>query len=183
MREVPTEVLDEQVARLLDSAAPNRESTTRILAALARPVVGPDRLAIARLDARLKSLGTEIAALAPERGMADILSEIDATRRERERLAAQPKQDVLVNPEDALAWLASLGTRWRDTSDESRRRLALATFERINVISSPTRASHRIVSIEMTEEAERRGLVLALSASLEVTMVGDTGFEPVTSRM
>ena len=92
-------------------------------------------------------------------------------------------RDDLVNPEDALAWLASLGTLWRDTSDESRRRLALATFERINVISSPTRASHRIVSIEMTEEAERRGLVLALSASLEVTMVGDTGFEPVTSRM
>jgi hypothetical protein len=34
-----------------------------------------------------------------------------------------------------------------------------------------------------TDEAERRGLVLVLPASLEVTMVGDTGFEPVTSRM
>jgi DNA invertase Pin-like site-specific DNA recombinase len=120
VREVPTEVLDEQVARLLDGAAPNRESAARIRAALARPVVGPDRLAIARLDARLKALGTEIAAPAPERGIAEILSEIEATRRERERLAAEPKQDGLVDPEDALAWLASLGTLWRETSDEGR---------------------------------------------------------------
>ena len=76
-----------------------------------------------------------------------------------------------------------MGALWRETSDEGRRRLALATFERINVVSSPKRASHRSVSVEMTEEAERRGLVLALPAYLEVTMVGDTGFEPVTSRM
>ena len=40
-----------------------------------------------------------------------------------------------------------------------------------------------IVSVEATEEAERRGLILALTASVEITMVGDTGFEPVTSRM
>jgi hypothetical protein len=110
-------------------------------------------------------------------------SEIEATRRERERLAAEPKQDDVVDPEDALAWLASLGTLWRETSDEGRRQLALATFERISVASGPKRASHRIVSLEITDEAERRGLVLALPASIEVTMVGDTGFEPVTSRM
>jgi hypothetical protein len=82
-----------------------------------------------------------------------------------------------------LAWIASLGTLWRETSDEGRRRLALATFERITVLSGLTRGSHRIVSVEVTDEAERRGLVLALPASIEVTMVGDTGFEPVTSRM
>ncbi len=37
----------------------------------------------------------------------------------------------------------------------------------------------RIVTVEATEDAERRGLALALPA----TVVGDTGFEPVTSRM
>ena len=183
VREVPTEVLDKQVAQLLDGAAPNRESAARICAALARPVVGPDRLAIARLDARLKALGIEITAPAPERGMAEILSEIEATRRERERLAAEPKQDDAVDPEHAMEWLASLGALWRETSDEGRRRLALATFKRISVLSGAKRASHRVVSVETTEEAERRGLILALPASLEVTMVGDTGFEPVTSRM
>ena len=183
VREVPTEVLDRQVAALLYGATPNRESAARIRAALAVPVIGPDRLAIARLDTRLKELGAEISALAPQRSMAEISSEIEATRRERERLAAEPTEDDVVDPEDALTWLESLGRLWRDTTDEGRRRLALATFERISVVSGPTRASHRIVSIELTVEAERRGLVLALPASLEVTMVGDTGFEPVTSRM
>ena len=180
---MPTEVLDRQVAALLDGVDPNRESAACIRAALARPVIGPDRLAIARLDTRLKELGAEISALVPQRSVAEISSEIEATRRERERLAAEPKEDDVVDPEDAVTWLESLGHLWRDTTDEGRRRLALATFERISVVSGPTRASHRIVSIELTVEAERRGLVLALPASLEVTMVGDTGFEPVTSRM
>ena len=60
----------------LCGSAPNRESAARIQAALARPITGPDRLAIARLDARLKALGTGIAAPEPERGTAEILSEI-----------------------------------------------------------------------------------------------------------
>ena len=183
VREVPTEVVDRQVAALFDGATPNRESAARIRAALALPVIGPDRLAIARLDARLKQLGAEISALVPQRSMAVISAEIEATRRERARLAAEPIEDDAVDPEDALTWLESLGRLWRDTTDEGRRRLALATFERISVVSGPARGSHRIVSIELTVEAERRGLVLALPASLEVTMVGDTGFEPVTSRM
>ena len=88
-----------------------------------------------------------------------------------------------MDAEDALRWLASLGTLWRETSDEGRRQLAIATFARLGVVSGPERGSHRIVSVEVTDEAERRGLVLALPASIEVTMVGDTGFEPVTSRM
>lgn len=115
--------------------------------------------------------------------MAEILSDIEATRRERARLATEPQDRDEVDPDDALAWIASLGTLWRETSDEGRRRLALATFERITVLSGPTRRSHRIVSVGVTDEAERRGLVLALPASIEVTVVGDTGFEPVTSRM
>jgi hypothetical protein len=41
----------------------------------------------------------------------------------------------------------------------------------------------RIVSVTATDYAERRGLVLALPARLEVIVVGDTGLEPVTSCM
>ena len=44
-------------------------------------------------------------------------------------------------------------------------------------------AEGRIVSVQATDYAERRGLVLALPARLEVIMVGDTGLEPVTSCM
>ena len=183
VRETPTETLDRQVAALLDGAAPNRESTARIRAALDRPVLGPDRLGIARLDARLRVLALELAVPDPTRPTADIVADLGATRRERERLAAVPLDQGAVDPEEALAWLASLGTLWRDTSDEGRRRLTVATFERIGVLAGPRPGSHRIVSIEMTDEAERRGLALALPASIEVTMVGDTGFEPVTSRM
>jgi hypothetical protein len=72
--------------------------------------------------------------------------------------------------------------------DDETRDVALqrARAERQALVEVPVdrgRASHRIVSVEMTDEAERRGLVLALPASIEVTLVGDTGFEPVTSRM
>ena len=183
VREVPAEVLEEQVAALLEGAVPNREASARIRAALQRPVVEPDRLAIARLDARLKALATEIASSESTRDTEEIVSDIEATKRERERLAKAPKAQAAPAPDEVLAWLASLGKLWRETSDDGRRRLAIAIFERIGVAASPERGSHRIVSIELTAEAERRGLLLALPASLEVTMVGDTGFEPVTSRM
>ena len=183
VREVPIAVLDGQVASLLDGAAPNRESAARIRAALDRPVIGPDRLAIARLDHQLKALAAEIMDSEAGRDTAEVVAEIDTTKRERERLKATPNEQGVVDPEDSLAWLASLGRLWRETSDEGRRQLAVATFERIGVVSGAARGSHRIVSVEMTDEAERRGLALALPTSCEVTMVGDTGFEPVTPRM
>ena len=72
------------------------------------------RKEIATMDRTSRS--GKIAALAPECGMADIVSEIEATRHERERLAAQPKEDDLVDPEDPLAWLAWLGTLSRRSS-------------------------------------------------------------------
>ncbi len=183
VREVPTELLEAQVACLLDGARPNRESAARIRAALDFPVVMPDLLAIARLDARLKGLAAELVAPDQRRGSAEIVAEIERGRAERQALASRPPERDEVDPEDALIWLASLGKLWRDTSDDGRRRLAVATFARLGVVSGPKRGSHRIVSVETTEEAERRGLVLALPASIEVTVVGDTGFEPVTSRM
>lgn len=178
VREVPIAVLDEQVAMLLDGAAPNRESAARIHAALDRPVIGPDRLAIARLDHRLKALTAEILEPGHGRNTAEVVAEIEAAKRERERLRATPTERGVVDPEEAIAWLASLGRLWRETSDEGRRQLAVATFERIGVLADNARGSHRIVSVEMTDEAERRGIVLALPASIEVTMVGDTGSSP-----
>jgi hypothetical protein len=163
---------------LLAGAAPNRERAARIRAALGRPVVGPDRLAIARLDARLRQLAAEIVAPGPDRSGSEIVAEIEATRRERERLAAAPREVGVIDPEDALEWLGSLGNPWRETSDEGRRQLALGVFERIEAVSGLERGSHRIVGVELTEEAERRGIVLALPASIEVRMVGDTGASP-----
>lgn len=56
---------------------------------------------------------------------------------------------------------------------EGRRHLAVATFARLGAIAGSRRGSHRIVSVKFTQEAERRGLVLALSASIEVTLMGD----------
>ena len=183
VRETPVEVLESQVAALLEGATPNRESAARIRAVLARPPVAPDRLGIARLDHRLRALALELAVPEPRRSTAAVVAELEATRAERERMAARPIDENTVDPEEALDWLTSLAKLWRETSDEGRRRLAVATFTRLGVVSGARPGSHRIVSVEATEEAERRGLVLALPASIEVTVVGDTGFEPVTSRM
>ena len=60
VKEVPTAVLDRQVEALLTGAAPNRESAARIRAALARPIIGSDRVAITRLEAKLKKLTSEM---------------------------------------------------------------------------------------------------------------------------
>ena len=183
VREVPSALLDGQVADLLRGAAPNRESAARIRAALARPAVGPDRLGMARLEARLRSLSAELMAPEEDRSTEDIVTEMKRIRSERERMAGAPLEAAVVDPERSIEWLSSLATLWAETSDTGRRELAVATFARLGVINTGERGSHRIVSVEATEEAERRGLVLALPASLEVTVVGDTGFEPVTSRM
>ena len=64
-------------------------------------------------------------------------------------------------------------------------------FARLGTVADPPQAAHdrrhlaraRIVDVDLSEYAERRGLVLALPARLEVVMVGDTGLEPVTSCM
>ena len=110
----------------------------------------------------------------------EIVAEIKTAKMQRERLAASP---VDADPQRALDWLSSLPNLWNETSDAGRRGLAVTTFARLGVVGTSVRGSHRIVSVEASEDAERRGLVLALAASIEVTLVGDTGFEPVTSRM
>ncbi len=87
--------------------------------------------------------------------------------------------------------LNDLGRLWRETDDVERRGLAVTIFSRLGTVADSDRSVHdrrrpahaRIVDVEVTDYAERRGLVLALPARLEVVMVGDTGLEPVTSCM
>ncbi len=175
--DTPAAILDAQVAALLRGAAPNHESAARIRRALAVPSVMPDRLAIHRVDARLRSVAMELAAPEQLRPVRQILDELQTLRAQRVGLEATPIRADAVPADEALEWLSSLGKLWDDTTEDGRRALAIAIFSRLGAID------RRITSVEATPDAERRGLVLALPAALNVTMVGDTGFEPVTSRM
>lgn len=178
VREVPTAILDDQVEQLLDGARPNRQSEARIRAALAAPVVAPDRLAIARVDARLRSLAAELVAPTRIRRTEDTMAEIETLRAQRAELASCSVDADTVHPDDALEWLSNLGKLWRETSDLGRRALAVATFARLSVTAGAAPRSHRIVEVAATAEAERRGLALALPTRLVVTVVGDTGARP-----
>ena len=93
----------------------------------------------------------------PPRDIGAILDEMQATRRRASVWQPMSVDRGHVDAEDALRWLVSLGTSWRETSDEGRRQLAIATCARLGVASGPERGSHRIVSVEVTDEAERRG--------------------------
>lgn len=178
VRETPADVLEDQVSELLTGARPNRESAARIRAALAVPPAGPDRLAIARVDARLRALASELAAPERIRSGREVLDEIEELRAERARLEATPADVAIVRPEDALEWMASLAKLWADTDDEGRRALVVGTFARLAVTADDRPRSHRVVDLELTPEAERRGLALALPSRLGVTLVGDTGAAP-----
>ena len=93
-------------------------------------------------------------------------------------MTASPVDAGGVDPQHAIEWLSSLPKLWNETSDAGRRGLAVTTFARLGVVGTAVRGSHRVVSVEASEDAERRGLVLALAASIEVTLVGDTGISP-----
>lgn len=175
VRETQAVVLEDQVAQLLAGARPNRESAVRIRTALATPPIGPDRLAIARLDARLRALGAEITAADRARDPREVLEELESVRADRAAAASTPAETVAVRADEALEWLGSLGKLWRDTDDEGRRALAVGIFARLGVLSGPARGSHQIVDVEPTAEAERRGLAIALPTRLQVALVGGTG--------
>lgn len=175
VRETAAATLEGQVEQLLDGARPNRESEARIRTALGTPPAGPDRLAIARLEARLRQLAGELTAPDRARDPREVLEELEAVRADRAAVAATPAETVAIRPDEALGWLESLGALWRDTDDEGRRALVVGAFARIAVVSGSGRGSHRIVDVEPTAEAERRGLALALPTRLQVTLVGGTG--------
>ena len=160
---------EDQVARILARAAPNRQAQARIRAALALPSIMPDRLAIARLEAGMRRVALSLV----ERSDPVAFARLEQLRAARAALEAAPAVEDQPDADAALEYLADLGRLWRRTDDEGRRALAVATFARLGAIGG------RIVSIEVTPAAERRGLVLALPTS--VTAVGGTGLEPVTS--
>ena len=162
---------------MLDGARPNRESAARIKAALAVPPEGPDRLALARIDARLRSLALELVAPDRQQPPAELMAEIESLQAERAEVAARPVETDTIPADVALDYLNDLGKLWRDTDEEGRRRLAVATFVNLGVrgvpreqLHDPTRpALARIVSVEASEYAERRGLAIALPTALEMT--------------
>lgn len=156
-------IFDEQVAWLLRKAAPNRESAAAIRAALRRPPVEPDRLALARIDAELRQVALGLVRAADPAALA----RLEELRQERQRVAAEPAETDTPDADEALTYLADLGKLWRDTSDEGRRALAVGLFSRLGAVGP------RIVDVEPTPYAERRGLALALPT--RVTVVGDTG--------
>jgi hypothetical protein len=131
---------------------------------LARPAITPDRLAIARLEAEMRRVALSLVA---ETVYADSITRLEQLRAQRAALEAAPIVEDQPDAERALDYLADLGRLWRRTDDEGRRALAVATFARLGAIGG------RIVSVEVTPAAERRGLVLALPTS--VTTVGGTG--------
>lgn len=166
--------LEDQVAEMLAAARPNRESEARIRAALVVPSSGPDRLAIARIDARLRELGLEVVDQARTRSTSEILEEIEQLQAQRIETARVPRQQPEVHPDDALHWLSGLVDLWTDTTPAGRRALAVAIFAKLGAVD------RRIVDVDVTEDAERRGLVLALPTRLhEVSVVGDTGARPM----
>lgn len=162
--------LEEQVGWMLAKASPSRESTARIRAALAQPVRSPDRLAVARLDAELRRLALTLV----DRPDPAVVRRLDEVRAERDRIADTPLDVGQPSAEEALDWLSDVGRLWRDTTDAGRRALAVATFTRLGAVGS------RIVDVEATPFAERRGIALALPT--RVTGVGGTGEDdrPVT---
>lgn len=174
--EVRTEVIEEQVAMMLDGARPNRESAARIKAALAVPPEGPDRLALARIDGRLRSLALELVAPDRQHPPAELIAEIESLQAERAEVAARSIDTAAIPADVALDYLNDLGRLWRETDDEGRRRLAVATFVNLGVRGVPREQLHdpkrpalaRIVSVEATEYAERRGLAIALPTALEM---------------
>jgi hypothetical protein len=188
--EVRAELLEEQVGQLLDGAKPNRESAARIRAALQSPPLAIDQLRLTRVERQLREHALQLID-APSASRSSILAEIDRLQLERISVLGPRAEPAGVPVDEALDYLNDLGMLWRETSDEGRRALASNVFARLGAVAGSSRQVHdrrhpaqgRIVFVEVTDYAERRGLVLALPARLEVIVVGDTGLEPVTSCM
>jgi len=153
-------------------ARPDRLTASAVADALRRPVVAPDRLALARLDGEMRKVALSMV----QSNDPAALRRLEDLRVERSRIEATGTDEDQPSAKVALSYLSSLGLLWRETSDEGRRAIVRATFARLGALGG------RIVSVEVTPAAERRGLALALPAILNaVTGVGGTGLEPVTS--
>ena len=96
------------------------------------------------------------------------LGDVDRLRAERSAALAGEPEQVPIAPDEALDYLNDLGRLWRETSDEGRRALAASVLGRLGTVEDASRSLHdrrhaaegRMVTVEVTEYAERRGLVL-----------------------
>lgn len=165
-QEHPADRLEAEVGWMLAKSKPNRQTLPLLRAALRSPVIAPDRIALARIDAELRQVALSLVAAADPAA----LERLEQLRARRSAIAETPVAIDQPEPEEAIAWLADLGYLWRQTSDAGRRALVVATFARLGTIDD------RIVEVEATPAAERRGLVLALPT--RVSAVGGTGEGP-----
>ncbi len=172
VKEVPTELLEAQVGRLLDAVAPDAESIDRIRLAIRQTTQSVDRLAVARVDARLKALASELVAANRTRSDTEILAAVAVLREERRRLLATPIVQEHVTLDEAIDYLSSLGRLWRETDDEGRRLLAIATFAEIRVRGGAKRGSHTIVGFTLTPDAERHGMRLMVPRPIDEVIQG-----------
>ena len=162
--EVRAEQLEEQVAQLLDGARPNRNSAARIRAALQSPPPVVDRFHLARIERELREVALQLIE-AHGRSRESLLADIDRLQAERLTVHGQPVARATVPDDEALDYLNDLGRLWRHTSDEGRRALASSVFARLGATGGDARQLHdrrhpalgRIVSVEATDYAERRG--------------------------
>ena len=122
------------------------------------------------------------------------MAEIESLQAERARHGRSTGRDRRDPPPIWRSTICNdLGQLWRDTDDDGRRRLAVATFVNLGVRGVPRAQLHDPKTSgagadrqrrEASEYANAAGLAIAATAlEIEVIMVGDTGLEPVTSCM
>jgi DNA invertase Pin-like site-specific DNA recombinase len=181
VRDVPARVIEEQIAALLDAASPSVATIRRIRAALVSRPTAVDRLGVARVEMRLKKLGQELVTLDRTRTDEEILAERDALLKERDQLLTAQVPDLSVSADEAIAYLRSIGRLWRETDDEGRRMLAVATFAEIRVRGTDRIASHKIVGVDLTGDAVRHGLATVMPAVTGSAVLGDDHEHLVTA--
>ena len=171
--------LEDQVGQLLEGVALADDAIERIRAAVAAPPITVDQLALRRVDTRLRQLGTEMVDPERTREDAEILEERNLLLHQRTSILSAPTRHDVVDPDEAVRYATSLGTLWRETDDEGRRAITVATFEYLGCITGERRGSHRIVKVRLTRDALRHGLAVALPTSLTVVQGGQDVRWPV----
>jgi hypothetical protein len=130
--------------RMAEMGTPRPDST-----ALRRRQLERDLSVLAARHAR-RSLSTDAYLAEHDRITATIDSLAGSTR------------EPSIDPDVAIAYLRDLPRLWLDTSEEGRRAIALATYERVFVTSDG------IAGVELTAEAIRHGMMAALPEKVTV---------------
>ncbi len=160
---------------MLDGARPRGERRSHQGGNWPLPPRGPDRLALARIDARLRSLALELVQGPPApAGRAHGRDRIAPGRARRRR---RPTGRDRRHPRRSGARLSQRPGQAQAGHGRGRTAAAtVATFVNLGVRGVPRAQLHdpkrpalgRIVSVEASEYAERRGLAIALPTALEM---------------